>query len=247
MCLVVLFGIIPASIAVFNGLITGRGIAKVLGASGSEIAVILILHGIFELPAMMIAWRIGIRNSLIINPALKSESLIDESKQLISIFVINIITAKLKGKKTMRYSQAKQGRTFIIRLEDGDIVHKEIEKFAHEKSIKAAALIILGGADIGSKLIVGPQHGRGESIIPMEHILDNVHEIAGTGTIFPDERGKPILHMHIACGRKTSSVTGCVRKGVKTWHVMEVILFELVDTTAVRAFEPITGFELLKP
>ncbi|MEA1991449.1 MAG: PPC domain-containing DNA-binding protein [Thermodesulfobacteriota bacterium] len=147
----------------------------------------------------------------------------------------------------MRYSQAKQGRTFIIRLEDGDIVHKEIEKLAREKSIKAAALIILGGADKGSKLIVGPEHGRREPIIPMEHILDNVHEIAGTGTIFPDENGKPVLHMHMACGRKISSVTGCVRKGVKVWHVMEVILFELIDTTAVRAFEPTTGFELLKP
>jgi stage II sporulation protein M len=64
-CLVVLFGIIPAYIAVFNGLITGRVIAKVLGVSGSEIAVILIPYGIFELPAMMIAWGIGIRNSLI--------------------------------------------------------------------------------------------------------------------------------------------------------------------------------------
>ena len=147
----------------------------------------------------------------------------------------------------MKYSQAKQGRTFIIRLEDGDIVHEEIEKFAREKSIKAAALIILGGADKGSKLIVGPEHGRREPIIPMEHVLDNVHEIAGTGTIFPDENGKPVLHMHMACGRKTSSVTGCVRKGVKVWHVMEVILFELVDTTAIRAFEPTTGFELLRP
>ncbi len=147
----------------------------------------------------------------------------------------------------MRYSEAKQGRIFIIRLEDGDIVHKKIEKFSREKSIKAAALIILGGADKGSKLIVGPEHGRREPIIPMEHVLDNVHEIAGTGTIFPDEKGKPILHMHMAGGRKTSSVTGCVRKGVKVWHVMEVILFELVDTTAVRAFEPTTGFELLRP
>jgi len=112
----------------------------------------------------------------------------------------------------MRYSQAKQGRTFIIRLEDGDIVHEEIEKFSRKESIRAAALIILGGADKGSKLIVGPEHGRREPIIPVEHILDNVHEIAGTGTIFPDESGKPVLHMHIACGRKTSSVTGCVRK-----------------------------------
>ena len=147
----------------------------------------------------------------------------------------------------MRYTQAKQGRIFIIRLEDGDIVHEKIEKFSQEESIKAAALIILGGADKDSKLIVGPEHGRREPIIPMEHVLDNVHEIAGTGTIFPDENGKPVLHMHMACGRKTSSVTGCVRKGVKVWHVMEVILFELIDTTAVRAFEPTTGFELLKP
>ena len=147
----------------------------------------------------------------------------------------------------MKYSQAKQGRIFVIRLEDGDIIHEEIEKFAREKFIKAGALIILGGADKGSKLVVGPEHGRKELIIPMEHILNNVNEIAGTGTIFPDGKGNPMLHMHIACGRRSSTITGCVRKGVKAWHVLEVILFELVDTTAVRALDPITGFELLKP
>ena len=147
----------------------------------------------------------------------------------------------------MKYSQAKQGRIFVIRLEDGDIIHQEIEKFAREKSIKAGALIILGGADQGSKLVVGPEHGREEPIVPMEHILDNVSEIAGTGTIFLNEKGKPILHMHIACGRETSTITGCVRRGVKAWHVLEVILFELIDTTAVRILDPVTGFELLRP
>ena len=147
----------------------------------------------------------------------------------------------------MKYSQAKQGRIFVIRLEDGDIIHEEIEKFAREKSIKAGALIILGGADQGSKLVVGPEHGREDPIVPMEHILDNVNEIAGTGTIFPDEKGKPILHMHIACGRKTSTITGCVRRGVKAWHILEVILFELIDTKAIRVFDPVTGFELLRP
>ncbi|MDY6863764.1 MAG: PPC domain-containing DNA-binding protein, partial [Thermodesulfobacteriota bacterium] len=121
------------------------------------------------------------------------------------------------------------------------------EKFAREKSIKAGALIILGGADEGSKLVVGPEHGRKKPIIPTEHILDNVNEIAGTGTIFPDGKGNPVLHMHIACGRKSSTVTGCIRRGVKAWYVMEVILLELADTTAVRALDPVTGFELLKP
>ena len=113
----------------------------------------------------------------------------------------------------MKYSQAQQGRTFVIRLEDGDIVHEEIERFAREQSVRAAALIVVGGAETGSKLVVGPEEGRAEPVSPMEHVLDNVHEIAGTGTLFPDEKGNPVLHMHMACGRETSTVTGCVRNG----------------------------------
>ena len=147
----------------------------------------------------------------------------------------------------MKYSQAKQGRIFVIRLEDGDVVHEEIERFAREKSIKSAAAIILGGVDKGSKLVVGPEHGRKKPIKPMKHILRNVNEVAGTGTIFSDEKGNPVLHMHIACGRKASTVTGCIRRGVKTWHVLEIVLFELVDSTAIRALDNATGFGLLKP
>ena len=67
-------------------------------------------------------------------------------------------------------------------------------------------------------------------IVPMEHVLDDVREVTGTGTIFPDDAGNPILHLHMACGRHSSTVTGCIRQGVKVWHVMEAILFELTDT-----------------
>lgn len=147
----------------------------------------------------------------------------------------------------MRYSQAKQGRVFVIRLEDGDIVHEELERFAEEQSINAASLIILGGADTGSTLVVGPKEGRSETITPMEHILDDVREIAGVGTLFPDDEGNPVLHMHMACGRRTSTITGCIRSGVRVWHVMEVILFELIDTTGTRVLESETGFKLLNP
>ncbi|MDY6855313.1 MAG: PPC domain-containing DNA-binding protein [Thermodesulfobacteriota bacterium] len=147
----------------------------------------------------------------------------------------------------MRYSQAKTGRTFVLRLEEGDIVHEEIERFAREQSIQAAALIIVGGADEGSTLVVGPKKGRAKPVVPIEYTLNNVHEIAGTGTIFSDEEGTPILHMHIACGRSISTITGCVRTGVKVWYIMEVILFELTNTTAVRKYDPKTGFKLLNP
>ena len=147
----------------------------------------------------------------------------------------------------MKYSEAKQGRIFVIRLEDGDIVHDEIERFAREKSIRAAGLIIVGGADQESKFVVGPEEGRATPVVPMEHVLDEVYEIAGVGTLFPDDEGNPVLHMHMACGRKSSTVTGCIREGVRVWHVMELILFELADTTGIRTHDSETGFKLLQP
>ncbi|MFC1735446.1 PPC domain-containing DNA-binding protein [Candidatus Hydrogenedentota bacterium] len=147
----------------------------------------------------------------------------------------------------MKYSQAKQERIFVIRLEDGDIVHEEIEKLAREEGIIAGALIIVGGADEGSALIVGPEDGRAEQINPMSHVLDNVHEVTGTGTLFPDDEGNPILHMHMACGRTNKTVTGCVRTGVRVWKVMEAILFELADTAGLRILDETTGFKLLEP
>ena len=147
----------------------------------------------------------------------------------------------------MKYSQAKQGRVFIIRLEHGDVVHETIEKFAVEHGIRAAALVAVGGADTGSELIVGPEKGDALPPNPMAKMLGEVHEIAGTGTLFPDEEGNPVLHMHMACGRNESTITGCVRKGVKTWHIIEIILFELTETAATRQLDPGLDFKLLQP
>ncbi len=147
----------------------------------------------------------------------------------------------------MLYSEAKQGRTFVIRLEDGEIVHETLETFAREQGIQQASLIILGGADKGSRLIVGPEKGRSLQVMPMEHELYETHEVTGTGTLFPDEDGNPVLHLHMACGREENTVTGCIRNGVKVWHIMEVVLFELIDSTAERRPDPVTGFKLLIP
>ena len=147
----------------------------------------------------------------------------------------------------MKYSEARHGRVFVIRLEDGDVIHEEIERFAKEKAIKAASVIIVGGVDAGSRLVTGPLAGRASPVVPMELVLDAPHEVAGVGTIFPDDSGSAILHMHMACGRHSSTTTGCVRRGVKTWHVLEVILTELLDCRAARLPDAVTGFKLLSP
>jgi len=147
----------------------------------------------------------------------------------------------------MRYSEARTGRVFILRLEDGDIVHETIERFAMEHDIIAASLIVVGGADDGSRLVVGPREDRGLPVEPMQHALEHAHEVAGVGTLFRDEVGVPLVHMHMACGRAGDTITGCIRSGVRVWHVMEVILQELVDTTARRVTEQHLGFKLLQP
>lgn len=147
----------------------------------------------------------------------------------------------------MQYSEAKQGRVFVIRLEDGDLIREEIERFAQEQSISCASLIIHGGVDGDNAIIVGPEEGRAKVIQPMEYVLNNPHEITGTETLFPDEIGKPVLHLHISCGRGDSAVVGCVRAGVRTWHVMEVILVELLECTASRKFDHQIGLGLLNP
>nr|WP_320133445.1 PPC domain-containing DNA-binding protein [uncultured Holophaga sp.] len=147
----------------------------------------------------------------------------------------------------MRYSEVRQGRTFILRLEDGDLFHECVERFAADQGIRSAALIALGAADAGSRIVSGPAEDRSEPIVPVEMVLERVHEISGTGTVFPDAEGKPTLHFHLAGGRKGSTFAGCGRRGVKVWHVMEVVLWELLDSTAVRRWERASGFELLQP
>jgi predicted DNA-binding protein with PD1-like motif len=135
----------------------------------------------------------------------------------------------------------------VLRLEDGEIIHETVEKFAKEKDIRSAAVIVLGGADRGSRLVVGPEDGRSEKIKAMGTVLGDVHEMTGTGTIFMDEEGAPRLHMHISTGRNESSITGCVRNGVRVWLIAEIIIFELVGSTATRKLDKASGFELLEP
>ncbi len=147
----------------------------------------------------------------------------------------------------MKYSEARQGRVFVIRLEDGEIVHEKLEQFVKDHAIERASFFTVGGADKGSLLVVGPEESRSNPVIPMTHELYDVHEITGSGTIFPDDNGNPILHAHFACGREESTVTGCIRNGVKVWLVLEVILIELLENTATRQYDPQTGFKLLIP
>jgi predicted DNA-binding protein with PD1-like motif len=67
------------------------------------------------------------------------------------------------------------------------------------------------------------------------------------GVLAPGEDGKPVLHIHAALGRAGQTMTGCLRHGVTTWLVGEVILYEILGTGMARVKDERSGFELLEP
>jgi len=146
----------------------------------------------------------------------------------------------------LKYTEASIGRIFILRLEKGDIIPKTIEDFAREKKIESASVFFIGGADKGSKVVVGPEDGSAIKPIPVTLPLPRVSESLGVGTIFKNEEGVLKLHMHSAFGHGKDTIAGCTRQGVDVWLYGEVIIMELVNSSAKRKVDPQTGFELLE-
>ena len=145
----------------------------------------------------------------------------------------------------MQYSQGSIGRIFTLRLETGDRLPDTIEEFAVEHGIRRAMVIYIGGAGEGSRVVAGPEKGRGDIIIPIVHELEGREEVVGVGTIFPKETGEPALHMHAGIGREGDATVGCVRAGVNVWLVGEVIILEILEASGVRVKDR-NGLELLQ-
>ena len=72
------------------------------------------------------------------------------------------------------------------------------------------------------------------------------HETFAFGTLFPNEAGEPVLHMHAACGREGDATVGCTRAGLETWFIGEIVLVEIVGTERCGRLDPVSGFELLE-
>jgi len=145
----------------------------------------------------------------------------------------------------MQYSEGKIGRIFTLRLETGDRLPDSVESFALEHEIFRAMVIYVGGSGEQSRVVVGPEEGRGDEIVPMIHALTGRQEVIGVGTIFPTESGEPALHMHAGIGREGNATVGCVRAGVNVWLVGEVVILEILGTGGRRVKDK-SGLELLR-
>ena len=146
----------------------------------------------------------------------------------------------------MKVSEGQFGRVFVIRLEHGDVLPDCLEKFADRQGVSVANVILVGGIG-GGQVVVGPRQSGEMPPEPMLLPVDGAHEVVGVGVLAPDKEGRSVLHLHAALGRSGSTLTGCLRPGVHTWLVGEVILCEILGSGAKRLKEPDTGFVLLRP
>jgi len=144
----------------------------------------------------------------------------------------------------MKGTEGRIGRVFVIRLEHGDVVPTCIERFAEEKGISVGHAILVGGLG-GGEIVVGPRRSEERPPEPMFLPVDGAHEVAAVGVLAPGENGKPVLHIHGALGRSGSTITGCLRPGVTTWVVGEVILYEILGASVARIKDEESGFALL--
>ena len=144
----------------------------------------------------------------------------------------------------MKATEGKIGRVFLIRLEEGDVLPECIERFAIEKKIYNAHIVLIGGIGSG-QVVTGPRYTDEMPPDPMLIPVDGAHEVHATGIIAPDKNERPVLHMHGSLGRSGQSLTGCFRPGVKTWLVGEAIIYEIVNVEARRLTDEKSGFDLL--
>lgn len=143
----------------------------------------------------------------------------------------------------MKTAEGRVGRVFVLRLEDGDRLPQCVEDFALERGVSQGFCVLVGGVGSG-RIVVGPEHG---SVPPKPVLADlfGAHEAAAVGTLFPDESGRPRLHMHATFGKGEEVRTGCIRPGIDIWTIGEFVLVELVGMNLVRRRDAATGFELL--
>lgn len=143
----------------------------------------------------------------------------------------------------MQYTKGTIGRVFLLKFKDDDILIKELDKFARKEGLKAATMVFIGALKKGD-LVTGPK----KPVIPPEPNwvkFDKAWEVMGIGTIFTNSNG-PQIHIHTAMGKRSKTLTGCIRKDTRVFLVIEAIVLELKGVKASKDIDRKTGLNLLK-
>ena len=142
----------------------------------------------------------------------------------------------------MQYRRGSLGRIIVAKIEHGDDLLAELHKLLKVEQIQAGVMLMIGALQDGS-LVVGPE----SCTVPPQPMWREFHdgrEILGVATVFT-ENNEPHIHLHASLGRGDEPLTGCIRKETRVYLVVEVILWEILDSEAVRTMDELTGLNLL--
>jgi predicted DNA-binding protein with PD1-like motif len=152
------------------------------------------------------------------------------------------MAVEMQGVFKMQYSVGSIGRVVVAKIEHGDDLRAEIEDVLRREKISAAVMYMIGAMQDAS-LVVGPQ----AATTPPEPVwrkINDAHELLGIGTAFRDEN-EMVIHLHTSAGRGENSLTGCLREDSKVYLVVELIIFEILGSNAIRGLDEKTGLKLL--
>ena len=138
----------------------------------------------------------------------------------------------------MDYRKGSIGRIFVVKIDHGEDLLKELNWLAVREDIRSAFFMILGAAG-KAQLVTGPK----EKIVPPLTVwsaFDDVREIVGAGNIFL-ENGVPKIHLHAVAGSSRGLTMGCIRNEVEAFMVLEVFIIE-TDIKAERVVNEKMGF-----
>jgi len=152
----------------------------------------------------------------------------------------NFFTVGKQGISTMEYSIGSVGRIFTIRFDDGDDILQGIKELAGKEGIAAGWFNMIGGLQ-QAEVVTGPK----KTVMPPEPVwaaVDGAREVVAVGSLFQDQDGEPRIHLHAALGHHGETMTACVRKGTKTYLILEVYLIEITGVEIRRPWYPPGGF-----
>jgi predicted DNA-binding protein with PD1-like motif len=144
----------------------------------------------------------------------------------------------------MRYSEAKLGRVFYLRVDHGEDLLVSLESFITGMKISSGIIHFLGATREG-RIVTGPK----EAVLPPDPSFESYRggwEVFGLATITPGSDG-PHLHLHGSVGRMREVLTGCLREKAEAYIVVEAIIIELTGADIFRRNDPVTGLELPEP
>jgi predicted DNA-binding protein with PD1-like motif len=138
-----------------------------------------------------------------------------------------------------RISEATPGRIFVGRLEAGDDLVDEVEKFCGEKKVSAAWVTAIGAVNHAAFA-----YYRQEERKYLELASDEHHEIIGFVGNISMRDDAPFLHAHATFGSVSGAAVGGHLLHGCVVFVAEITIREMTGVELIRTPDEVSGLSL---